>query len=105
MALGRFVKTPGERKRYSIDYYDWLDQGERIFGVTFQTYIPDELEVDAFQIDPDGTRVIFFVSGGLDDVLYTVNVKMTTTGGQIKEDELLFVVEAIDDDDLVVSPI
>jgi hypothetical protein len=105
MALGQYTKTPGERKRYSVDYYDWLDQGERIFGVTFETYVTDGFEVDAFQIDPDGTRVIFFVSGGLDDTAYTVNVKMTTTGGQVKEDEILFVIEAIDDDDLVIAPI
>ena len=30
MRLGSFVKSPVERKRYTIDYSDWLDTGETV---------------------------------------------------------------------------
>ena len=36
MNLGKYYKAPDERKRYSIDYSDWLDTAERLSSVTFQ---------------------------------------------------------------------
>lgn len=101
MALGRYRKTPDERKRYSIDYYDWLDQNEKIFSMNFRVSPVETygLEIDAYSIDPDGSRVVFFANGGIDDTVYIVNVQATSDGGQLKEDEVIFEVEAIDEDD------
>ena len=103
MALGLYKKTPTERKRYSIDYYDWLDEGERIFIMAFQVAPVGELEIDAFSIDANGTEVVFFANGGVDGGEYEVNVRMTTSGGQVKEDEVLFEVDEIMD--VIVAPI
>ena len=103
MALGRYQKTPSERKRYSLDYYDWLDQGEKIFIMAFQVIPEGELEIDAFSINANGTEVVFFANGGVDGGEYVVNVRMTTTGGQLKEDEVLFEVDEIMD--VIVVPI
>jgi len=103
MALGRYLKTSYERKRYSVDYYDWLDKDEKIFTVSFQVAPEGELEIDAWSIDPDGTRVIFFAAFGIDGASYVVNVRATTTGGQHKEDEVLFDVDDLQD--VVVMPI
>lgn len=92
MRLGSFTKTPAERKRYAIDYSEWLDTGELLSSLTFQvtpaTTTP--FLVDAFSIDTTRTIVVFYVAGGDSLKQYTVDVKAATTGGQIKEDVILF---------------
>lgn len=96
MSLGRYSKTPAERKRYAIDYSEWLDTGETIasyiFAVSPTTASP--LEVDATSLATGNQVLVFFVSGGLDANQYTVDVKATTSGGQVKEDTVLFNVRA-----------
>ena len=96
MKLGTFKKTPVERKRYSLDYNDWLDTGEtvltRTFSVTPATGA-SPLEIDASSIDPDGRQVVFFANFGNDGVTYTVDVQITTSGGQTKEDQINFLVK------------
>lgn len=92
MKLARFTKAPGERKRYTIDYSDWLDTGETISTVTF---LPSPiqtggLEVDAYSIATPATSVVFFANFGIDGTTYTLNVTITTSGGQTKEDQILF---------------
>lgn len=92
MKLARFTKQPSERKRYSIDYSDWLDTGETISAVTFlpSPVATGGLEIDASSITPSGTSVVFFANYGVSGTTYTVTVTVTTSGGQIKEDEILF---------------
>lgn len=91
MKLARFAKQPAERKRYTIDYSDWLDTGETISLVAF-TVSPTGLEIDAYSIAVSGTSVAFFANYGVNGTAYTVTVTITTSGGQIKEDEILFAV-------------
>lgn len=96
MKLGNFTKTPAERKRYTIDYTDWLDTGEKVTAVTFgvSPSTTTTLQVDASSIPADGKSVIFFVSFGDAGKNYTVDVKVTTSGGQTKEDTVLFSVRS-----------
>lgn len=93
MKLAKFVKAPVERKRYQIDYSDWLDTGELVQSIVF-TVSPSTgtqpLVVDAYLIGTPATSVAFFANLGDDGVTYTVNVVMTTDGGQTKEDQILF---------------
>lgn len=93
MRLGKFAKAPDDRKRYTITYTDWLDAGETIENVEF-TVDNDTLTVDGDEINGDGNIVSFFVSGGDDGVTYNVLVEIETSGGQIKEDLVLFAVQA-----------
>ncbi len=98
--LGTFEKTPAERKRYSIYYGDWLDTDETIssaaFAVTPELVTPGvDLAVDEQSIDTDGVTLVFYVSAGVDLVDYTINVKATSSGGQIKEDELVVLVREL----------
>jgi hypothetical protein len=98
VTLGKFVKAPAERKRYTIDYSEWLDTGETILTVAFDVEQTtdgtpvDPLEIDAYEIGDPATDVVFFAALG--DALqnYTVTVTITTSGGQTKEDTLLFLV-------------
>lgn len=97
MKLAKFVKSPAERKRYTIDYSEWLDTGETVTAITFSVTpstgtLP--LVIDAYTIGSPATSVIFFSNYGDDKVEYTVDVVMTTSGGQIKEDQILFVIRS-----------
>lgn len=92
MKLARFTKQPLERKRYAVDYSEWLDTGETIstrsFSVAPTTSAP--LVIDASSISDDGKTVVFFVNGGNNSTTYTVTIVITTSGGQTKEDEIVF---------------
>jgi hypothetical protein len=93
-AIGKYVKAPEERKRYQIDYDGWLDVGETLSGVTFgvipATGLP--IAVDGVAIAAGARSVAFYVSAGDDGVTYTVLATATTSGGQIKEDQVHFIV-------------
>ena len=97
MRLGSFTKTPAERKRYAIDYSHWLDTGETLQNVVFKV-TPSTgatpMVVDAVSTNAANTVVIFFVNYGMLNVQYTDDVKATTSGGQIKEDTVIFTVKA-----------
>lgn len=92
MKLARFTKEPSERKRYAIDYSDWLDTGETIDSVTFSVtpLQAGGLEVDAYSISNPATSVVFFVNFGTSGTTYTVEVTINTSGGQIKQDQVLY---------------
>jgi hypothetical protein len=90
MKLGNYIKFPAERKRYAIDYTDWLDTGETLTAVTYTVSPGTDLVVDASSISSSGLVAVFFVSGGTAGTVYTIDVRATTSGGQIKEDTVLF---------------
>lgn len=92
MKLGNFHKTPAERKRYGIDYSDWLDTGEGVatwqFDVSPAT--PTPLVIDGVTLDSVSSTLTFYASGGMHGKVYTVTVTTTTSQSQIKEDDVLF---------------
>lgn len=90
MKLARFTKAPNERKRYTIDYSDWLDTGETVSTVTFSVTpsTTNILQVDAYSIASPATSVVFFVNDGADGTTYTLEISITTSGGQVKEDQV-----------------
>lgn len=95
MRLGNFIKSPAEAKRYKIEYSDWLDTGEYCASVTFAvspTSAGAPLVVINDIIAASSTEVVIFVSGGVANSTYTVVIRMTTTGNQVKEDTISFVV-------------
>ena len=93
MRLGKYAKSSGSRKRYTISYSDWLDEDELVqsgsFDIVNQTS-EDLLVVDTITVLPSGTGLQFYVSGGLLDVLYEVVVTMETTQTQIAEDSIIY---------------
>jgi len=92
--IGKYVKAPTDVKKYNADYDDWLDTGETIDEVTFSVSPSGALTADDETIDGDGRGFEFFVSGGNTGVTYTVLITIVTSGGQTKEDAVLFVVRA-----------
>lgn len=97
MKLAHFIKSPSERKRYSLDYTDWLDTGETVTGITFSVSptTTTTLAIDAYTISTDGLSVAFFANYGDTGSTYTVDVLTTTSGGQIKEDQIVFQVKGV----------
>lgn len=93
MALKRYIKAAAERKRYQIDYSNWLDTGETVASVVFsidKVTVPP-LVVDGVANTPDGVGVQYYVSGGVDGTNYVVTATLTTsTGPQTKLDDIFF---------------
>lgn len=89
--LARYIKDPDERKRYSIDYSEWLDDGERMLTVT-PTLAPSDADpvlVQDVQIDPSERSVQYYLEGGTANVDYTILFTVTTSGNQTKEDVIV----------------
>lgn len=94
--LAKYTKSPEETKRYAIEYSDWLDTGESIDTVSFDITpaTSPALAVQSSQIITGDTgaltNVRFFVTGGVVKTGYKVVVNIQTTGGQEKQDTVLF---------------
>lgn len=97
MRLGKFTKTPTEAKRYKIDYSHWLDASEYVSAVSFSTISTNIglINCIAGPIGATDTTVTFFATGGTDGQTYEVAVTMTTSGNQIKQDVIYFIVKSI----------
>lgn len=97
MRLGKFKQAPLENRRYFIDYSDWLDQGETLVSPLIvnvvETTTPP-LTITSNAISTDGLGVVFYVSGGLDGEEYQVDIIVTTSSAQVKEDSFLYTIEA-----------
>lgn len=91
--VGKFRKAPGDRKRYEVNYADWLNAGETLDTVTISGNVDDDqFYVDGWMITNGGKEVIMYVSGGVSGVSYKVTVTASTSLGQIKNDTIEFVV-------------
>jgi len=96
MAIAKYVKAASDRKRYQIDYTDWLDTGEQVTSVTFT--IEDNaaspvLVIDDIQVLPTGLGVQYYISGGVDGTTYRILPNLTTnTGPQTKLDEVFITI-------------
>lgn len=98
MQLGKFVKAPADRKRYTVVYSDWLDQSELVASAVYSVDPVSDtspLVVDGTSIDTTSTGLVFYASGGEDGGTYRVTIIMTTSGGQIREDVVQYSVRAV----------
>lgn len=94
MALARFLQTSAERKRYVVDYSDWLDTGETLttFTVAVSPTTSPAFVVDSTAVAGGGTQLVFFASGGTDGSNYDVELLATTTLAERKQDCIQFTV-------------
>lgn len=96
MTLKKFYKDPDDRKRYTLDYTDWLDLTESVSSCVF-AITPVEvggLVVDASAI-VDSKTVVFYVALGNADTDYIVEATMTSDAGQVKQDTLTYIVRSV----------
>lgn len=93
MRIGKFRKAAADRKRYEINYEDWLNDAEIITGITMLgADLDDGFVVDGYGVEEGGKSVVFYVSGGVEDKSYIVYATIETSLDQIKEDWVTFVV-------------
>ncbi len=97
MALARYTKTPTEKKRYQIDYTDWLDAGELAADVTFAVLnntVVTPLVVGDKAVLPSGLGVQYYISGGAIGVTYEITATLTTSSSppQIEQDKILMTI-------------
>lgn len=93
MRVGKFRKGPDDRKRYIVDYADWLNESETVSTVTCTGNVDaDGFFVDGYLVAAGGKEIIFYVSGGITGREYNVSVTIGTSLLQIKEDYITFVV-------------
>lgn len=89
-ALRRF--TAGNRRRYIVDYSSWLREGTSVDGFTAVSSSLTAAVTNAQPL-PDQTCQ-FIVDGGVLGEEFTVTLTMTTSYGEIKLDDVPFLVVA-----------
>lgn len=92
--LEKFIKTSNETTRHVISYDEWLDTGEQLeepISITVRGN-NTSLDVDQWLLSDDKRSLSFFAEGGDDGVTYEVVVLVSTTGGQVKEVLLVFLI-------------
>jgi hypothetical protein len=93
MRVASVSQQPSERRRYSIDYSEALDQFDSVESVVVKSIVPEGLNVSATQITP---RVRLSIDGGTSGVTYKVTLTVTTSNGnEIFEDEVIVKVREV----------
>jgi len=92
MKLGTVTQQPAERLSYTIDYSQFLTDGDNVQTAT-AAVSPVGLTVNAVSVlDP---RVRFFVEGGTTGERYKVTINVETADGRQLQDELIFKIKEI----------
>jgi hypothetical protein len=89
-ALAAFQKRAIEKKRYTLDYSCWLDEGELLadFAIVVTPATVPALVASGAYSDPTSTKITTYVGGGMVGVFYQVTFVATTSQGQVKRDDL-----------------
>lgn len=91
MVLAHKPHTVGDRRRYVVDYSQWLDTGVTLSAGTATT-ASGTASVDG--VTHDTTTLTFFVNGGILNEIFTVAVQVTDSLGEVKNDTIEFFVQA-----------
>lgn len=87
MIIGNITQQPIEALDYDIDYQFWLAKNDSIQSAIVAVDIPG-LIVDILPL-PEEKRIKLWISGGLDNIKYKIEITMTTTQGRVKQDEII----------------
>lgn len=86
-----YRKTPAEKRRLYLDYSCWLEDTETIsaFQVTVVPYTSDApLVVATSYPDTAHKKLMLFVSSGVANQNYTLQMLITTSQTQVKQDNI-----------------
>ena len=94
MLLDHKPHTVGDRKKYIVDYSQWLNAGDRLVPFVFSaTTTSLTASIDTVTV-PTNTTLQFFVNGGVLNEIFTVSIQITTLLGEVKNDTVEFFVTA-----------
>jgi hypothetical protein len=83
--------TVGNRRRYRVNYEDWLDEGVTVVSATV-TSSSSTATIDTVSVA--GNWVIFFVNGGVLNEEFTASISMVDSKTGVKNDTMTFFVVA-----------
>jgi len=95
--LGRYKQQPGENRKRGVDYARFLEAGEAVSTITaaITPVTVPLLTTPSIIIDAAGKKFAYFVGGGLNGTTYLVEFTVTTSLGQVLEDEIEIEVEEV----------
>ena len=88
--LEKFTKQPADRQDYDISFVDWLAALGDV-GVSATVEVATGLSLLTFTLVAGVVKVWLY--GGTDGTSYKVTVTLTTTGGRVKQDEIVIKVK------------
>lgn len=97
MLLGTKAHTAGNHTRYRIEYDDWLDDGVTLSAATvvldpkFTATVTD-VAISGVTVYPN--HVVFVLAGGSINETFTLDVQITNTRTEVKNDTVNFTVVA-----------
>ncbi|CAB4197157.1 hypothetical protein UFOVP1304_31 [uncultured Caudovirales phage] len=90
--LGKFSKQPIEVQDYDIDFNDYLTS-QSDTATSFVVSAETGVTIASSSLAAGVVKV--FVSGGVDGSQYKISATVTTTGGRIKQADILIKVKEI----------
>jgi hypothetical protein len=86
-----FQKTVVERRRLYLNYECWLEEAEKLTGfqvATSPATTENPLKVNIGYTDATNKKMAMFVSGGVGNTDYILQVVVNTDAGQVKRDDI-----------------
>lgn len=91
MPLKRIAHGAGNHIRYEIDYSDFLEDGTHLTTGTVTSDpgspVPADVTIGPVTVSPSN-RLIFLLSGGSVNELFTLDVQVTNSRNEVKNDTL-----------------
>jgi hypothetical protein len=98
MNLGRRAHSAGDKTRYVVEYENWLLPGESLVSGTVELNAAFTATVTDIVISDVATNssneLVFFLAGGSVDEVFTLDVQILDSRGEIKNDTVEFFVLA-----------
>ncbi len=91
MLLARRSHTVGNRRRYTVNYCSWLNEGDTVAS---GTAVSSSLTATVDGVATGNNKLVFFVNAGVLNETFTVSVQVTTSRGEVKNDTIEFAVLA-----------
>lgn len=97
MSLGRLTFTAGNKTRFVIEYEDWLLDGETLVSGTVDlnaafTATVTDITISAVTVNNSKNALRFFLEGGSVEEIFTLDIQITNSRGEIKNDTIEFFV-------------
>lgn len=92
--IGRYTQSAGADRRRLFKANSWLQAGETItdVSVSIDNTTSPVFVIDRITLGPDGDRFAYYASGGVEGEEYVATFTITTSAGQVREDEIQFAV-------------
>lgn len=93
MLIGAKQHTAGNVRRFSVNYEDWLEEGRTLnqsSGFSASNVTATVTDVVVGTVSTTAKKLYFWVSGGSINEVFTVQVQVTDTLGEVVIDTIQF---------------